>query len=39
MMYTTGRAAVMKTGLNDVSIVVWAISEFFSFFFFLFLGY
>ena len=32
MMYTTGRAAVMKTGPNDVSVVVWAISELYSFF-------
>ena len=27
-----GRAAVMKMGLNDVSVVIWAISEFFFFF-------
>ena len=27
-----GRGAVMKTGLNDVSVIVWAISEFFVFF-------
>ena len=33
-----GRAAVTKTGLNDVSVVVWAISEFFVFFS-SFLGY
>ena len=30
-MYTTERAAVMKMGPNDVSVIVWAISEFFSF--------
>ena len=28
----TGRAAVTKTGLNDASVVIWAISEFFVFF-------
>ena len=33
MMYTTGRAAVIKTGPNNASVVVWAISEFFSSFF------
>ena len=32
-MYMTGRAAVMKTGLNNTSVIVWAISEFFSSFF------
>ena len=33
MTYTMGRAAVMKTGPNDTSVIVWAISEFSSFFF------
>ena len=33
MMNTTGRVAVMKTGLNDASVIIWAISEFFSSFF------
>ena len=28
----TGRVAVMKTGPNDTSIIVWAISKFFVFF-------
>ena len=32
-MYMTGRAAVTKTGPNDTSVIVWAISEFFSSFF------
>ena len=27
-MYMTGRVAVMKTGPNDASVIVWAISEF-----------
>ena len=35
MMYMMGRVAVMKTGPNDASVIVWAISEFSSFF----LGY
>ena len=29
MKYTTGRAVVMKLGPNNISGVVWAISEFF----------
>ena len=29
-----GRVAVKKTGPNDVSVIVWAISELSSFFFF-----
>ena len=33
MMYMTGRVAVTKTGLNNTSVIVWAISEFFSSFF------
>ena len=33
MMNMTGRVAVMKTGPNDASVIVWAISEFSSFFF------
>ena len=31
-MYTTERAAVMKMGPNDASVIIWAISEFSSFF-------
>ena len=37
MTYTIGRVAVTKTGPNDVSVIIWAISEFFFFFFFFFL--
>ena len=33
-----GRAAVMKMGPNDTSVIIWAISEFFLFFL-LFFGY
>ena len=32
------RVAVMKTGLKDMSAIIWAISDYFSFFL-LFLGY
>ena len=32
-----GRAAVTKMGLNNTSVVIWAISEFFYFFLLLFL--
>ena len=27
MMYMTGRVAVTKTGPNDASVIIWAISE------------
>ena len=31
-MYMMGGAAVMKMGPNDASVIIWAISEFSSFF-------
>ena len=33
MTNTMGRVAVTKTGPNDMSVIVWAISELSSFFF------
>ena len=31
-MYMMERVAVMKMGPNNMSVIIWAISEFFSFF-------